>query len=90
MGIGTDNFDGGDFGLYVRDGIKTEEIFVELCVSGGWCDYVFYDNYPLMPLKEVASFIEENKHLPNVPSAGELEGNRGFRLKKNHHPAGKN
>ncbi|MFY0659619.1 MAG: hypothetical protein JXR15_03935 [Shimia sp.] len=35
-------------------------------------DYVFEDEYDLMPLSEVRAFIEENGHLPNVPSAGEI------------------
>ncbi|SMP05611.1 hypothetical protein [Shimia sagamensis] len=35
-------------------------------------DYVFEDEYDLMPLSEVRAFIDENGHLPNVPSAGEI------------------
>ena len=35
-------------------------------------DYVFEDEYDLMPLSEVRVFIDENGHLPNVPSAGEI------------------
>lgn len=38
-------------------------------------DYVFEKNYPLMPLKEVESYIQANKHLPNIPSAKEIEEN---------------
>ena len=37
-------------------------------------DYVFEEDYSLMPLEEVAAFIEENSHLPNIPSAGEING----------------
>lgn len=33
-----------------------------------WADFVFKSDYKLMPLEEVASFIKENKHLPNIPS----------------------
>lgn len=33
-----------------------------------WADFVFKPDYQLMPLEEVASFIKENKHLPNIPS----------------------
>lgn len=32
-------------------------------------DFVFDDDYDLMPLDEVKSFIEAESHLPNVPSA---------------------
>jgi|GEM_PF-727554 len=37
-------------------------------------DYVFEPDYELLPLREVRTFIETNKHLPNVPSAKELTG----------------
>ncbi|MNJ86643.1 hypothetical protein D3C87_41470 [compost metagenome] len=33
-----------------------------------WADYVFEDNYKLMPLSEVESFLKEHKHLPSIPS----------------------
>ncbi|MNV23655.1 hypothetical protein D3C71_1146820 [compost metagenome] len=33
-----------------------------------WADYVFEDNYVLMPLSEVESFLKEHKHLPSIPS----------------------
>lgn len=37
-----------------------------------WPDYVFEKNYSLMPLKEVESYIEQNGHLPNIPSAEKM------------------
>jgi len=37
-----------------------------------WADYVFNDNYALMPLEDVEKFIQKEKHLPNVPSEAEL------------------
>jgi len=36
-------------------------------------DYVFDDSYKLMSLDEVHKFIEENKHLPNVPSVKDVK-----------------
>ncbi|MBR5374917.1 MAG: hypothetical protein IK131_09635 [Paludibacteraceae bacterium] len=36
-------------------------------------DYVFDENYDLKSLEEVESFVKENKHLPGVPSASQLE-----------------
>lgn len=36
-------------------------------------DYVFEDDYHLMSLDELAAFIEENKHLPGVAAAGEVQ-----------------
>lgn len=38
----------------------------------GW-DRVFEDDYVLRPLSEVKTYIEENKHLPDIESATELE-----------------
>lgn len=42
---------------------------------GSFPDYVFEDDYKLQPLSEVEKFIKENKHLPKVPSAKEVEQN---------------
>lgn len=36
-------------------------------------DYVFEDSYDLKSIEEVEEFIEENGHLPNVPSAKTVE-----------------
>lgn len=38
-----------------------------------WCDYVFDKDYCLKPLEEVEATIKEEHHLPNVPSAAEIE-----------------
>lgn len=57
------------YGLYVKGGILTEEVRVR----NGWADYVFADDYVLTPIYEVESFISKNKHLPNVPSAKQVE-----------------
>lgn len=40
---------------------------------GNWPDYVFTSSYDLRTLSEVESFIKENQHLPEVPSAKEVE-----------------
>ena len=37
-----------------------------------WPDFVFADDYALPELTEVEDFINENKHLPEVPSAKEV------------------
>jgi hypothetical protein len=39
----------------------------------GWPDYVFEPTYKLMPLSELEEYIYKNKHLPDVPSAVEVE-----------------
>lgn len=40
---------------------------------GNWPDYVFEPDFELKPLNEVETFIKTNKHLPDVPSAKEVE-----------------
>jgi|GEM_PF-3691109 len=41
----------------------------------GYPDYVFYDDYDLKTLKEVKAYIEENGHLPGVPSEATIVAN---------------
>lgn len=60
--------------LAVSGKIICEEVKVKLA-SSGWPDYVFADNYKLRPLTEVEKFIQQNKHLPNIQSATEVEKN---------------
>ncbi len=36
-------------------------------------DYVFEPNYGLMPLKELEAFVREKRHLPGIPSKGDVE-----------------
>ena len=59
------------YNLFVKGGILTEEIRVSLATT--WADYVFGKNYNLKPLNEVEKFINDNGHLPNVPSAKQVE-----------------
>ncbi|GAB5555647.1 MAG: hypothetical protein Sapg2KO_52380 [Saprospiraceae bacterium] len=79
VGIGITNFDTDDYLLYVNDGIKAEKVKVEL-PGGGWSDFVFEKNYQLRPLEEVADFINQNGHLPEMPSEQELKDAQGFDL----------
>ncbi len=63
-----------NYRLFVTGGILTEEIRVALGNgSGSWADYVFYEDYDLKPLSEVENFIIKNGHLPNVPSAAQVQ-----------------
>lgn len=57
------------------DSIKTKEIVSkkiaceEIIVShDAWADHVFAEGYSLSSLAEVESFINENGHLPGIPS----------------------
>ncbi len=70
-----------DYKLYVETGILTEKIKVATVNGGNWSDFVFADNYELKSLNDVQNFIAQNKHLPDVPSACEVEEN-GYDLTK--------
>jgi len=67
--IGSDNLDISHYRLYVEGGILTEEVRVR----NDWADYVFLEDYTLKSLPEVEQFISSNGHLPNVPSAEQVE-----------------
>ncbi|EFK58568.1 hypothetical protein U0038_06455 [Sphingobacterium spiritivorum] len=78
MGQAT-NYFAGNIGIGKRDAteklevngnIRAKEIKVE---TANWPDYVFEEDYKLTPLAEVETFIKANKHLPEVPSAREIE-----------------
>jgi hypothetical protein len=45
----------------------------QIIVSNSWADYVFDEDYQLMSISELEQFIQDNKHLPGVPSAQEVE-----------------
>lgn len=48
----------------------------ELIVTDdAWADYVFKREYQLKPLSEVKAFINENGHLPGIPSEAEVKEN---------------
>jgi hypothetical protein len=41
--------------------------------AGTFPDYVFSPDYPLMSLADLAAFVARERHLPNLPSAEEVE-----------------
>ncbi|OCK49707.1 hypothetical protein BA768_07350 [Chryseobacterium sp. CBo1] len=75
----TSNYDG--YKLFVKDGIRTEKVQVDIATQNGWADYVFAKDYKLMPLKELDQFINTNGHLPEVPTTEEAIKN-GIELKE--------
>lgn len=56
--------------LAVEGNIICEEVRVAL--QGDWPDYVFGKNYDLPTTGEIEKFIEENHHLPGIPSAAQV------------------
>lgn len=75
---------GGTKGLTIESGGNTNfqvmgdgRVFareVEVTLSN-FPDYVFAKDYYLMPLGELKKYIKDNHHLPNIPSAKEVEEN---------------
>ncbi len=49
-------------------------------LNSAWPDYVFKSDYKLPTLSELEKFISTNRHLPNMPSATEVEKEKGFEL----------
>ena len=72
----TANLDGtcGKYAFVVTKEGKAIAREVEVSRTG-WCDYVFADDYDLAELSEVEAYIQENKHLPGVPSETEVINN---------------
>ncbi len=72
VGIGTTD---PTYKLSVNGNIRSKEVVVET----GWADYVFDKQYKLPPLYEVEQYININNHLPDIPSAMEIQTN-GLKL----------
>lgn len=62
---------GDDYLLWVEKGIVTNDVaYAEVAE---WADFVFDQKYELMPIQKVAQYIDDNGHLPNIPSAAEVK-----------------
>ena len=70
VGIGTES---PDAKLAVSGQVHAQEVKVSVTVPGP--DYVFEKNYKLPTLEEIKTYIDQNNHLPEVPSAAEMEKN---------------
>lgn len=68
IGIGTIT---PKYKLDVIGTIRASEIIVDL----NGADFVFEENYKLMPLNELEKFVKEQKHLPEIAPAKEMEKN---------------
>lgn len=58
--------------VYVKDSI---DCFYLTTRYNPGADFVFEEEYDLPDLGEVKAFIEKNKHLPEIPSAAEMQAN---------------
>ncbi|WP_442845057.1 hypothetical protein [Leeuwenhoekiella sp. H156] len=77
VGIGTSN---PDSQLAVKGLIHAQEVKVDL--NGAVApDYVFKEGYDLWSINAVEAYIDQNGHLPNIPSAAEFKS-EGLNLKE--------
>jgi hypothetical protein len=67
IGIGTTI---PDAKLAVNGTIHAKEVKVDLT---GWADYVFRPNYGLPSLTAVRTYIDQNHHLPGIPSEDQVK-----------------
>lgn len=67
IGIGTASPNGYKFA--VKGAIHAQQVNVDLA---GWSDYVFKKEYHLPSLTEVKTYIDQNHHLPDMPSEQEI------------------
>jgi hypothetical protein len=73
VGIGTASIPAGY--MLAVDGTA---IFTKARVNSSyssWPDFVFNDNYSLLPINDLENYIKINKHLPDVPSATDVKTN---------------
>ncbi|WP_153799689.1 hypothetical protein [Foetidibacter luteolus] len=75
VGIGTNDTKGYKFA------VNGDAVFTKVVVKSytTWPDYVFEPSYKLPSLQYVEQYINTNKHLPDVPSAADIE-NQGVDL----------
>lgn len=72
VGIGTNS---PQAKLSVNGNVCAKEVRVSLNGSPCWPDYVFAQDYDLMKISDLRSYVQQNRHLPGVPSAAEVEEN---------------
>ncbi len=61
--------------LIVNGKVRVKDEVLVQPTGLSWPDYVFEKGYKKMSIEEVALFVATNKHLPNMPTAKEVEQN---------------
>jgi hypothetical protein len=72
IGMGTAIIPTG-YKLAVAGNIIADKIKVKKSTNGTWPDFVFRKDYQLLSLSEIEKYVNENSHLPEIPSAAEVE-----------------
>jgi hypothetical protein len=66
----TTNSTNPTYSLRVKGGILTDKL--NIMHPTHWPDYVFSSDYQLIPLSDLRAFVNENHHLPGVPSENDI------------------
>jgi hypothetical protein len=69
--IDTENENYKDYLLWVEEGIVSADFAIAETID--WPDYVFEESYVLTSMEELENHILEEGHLPNFPSAEEVQ-----------------
>ena len=77
VGIGTEPPTGTSaYRLFVEDGVVTRD--VRVTQAANWPDYVLAPDHALMHLRELRAFLAQERHMPGMPSAAQLEKDGGY------------
>lgn len=68
VGIGT--YNPGNYQLAVAGNVHAQAVNVDMT---GWSDFVFEPSYKLTSLADVKNYIDQNHHLPDVPSEEQVK-----------------
>ena len=60
----------GEGGINVNGTVKAKEVNI---TATGWADHVFDPQYDLMDLGTLKGFVEQNRHLPGIPTEKEVK-----------------
>ncbi|TRZ53013.1 hypothetical protein D4R99_01635 [bacterium] len=63
--------------LWVEGGIAAREVRV---TSATFPDFVFKQNYSLLPIDKLEEYISTEKHLPDMPSQSDIEKDGGVKI----------
>jgi hypothetical protein len=64
----------GSYMLAVNGSVIAKELIIDARAIS-WSDFVFNQDYDLMPLDGLEKSIQQNKHLPGIPSEKEIKEN---------------
>ncbi|MCX6278571.1 MAG: hypothetical protein NT004_10785 [Bacteroidetes bacterium] len=78
VGIGVIPPGSSTYKLLVEGGIVARDL--KVTIQTPFPDFVFSENYPLKSLRDLESFIHENRRLPEMPSAEDITREQGFEV----------